>query len=67
MEKKTNLEEPFENLFMRIPQFVIDPRGTFKYIQIECKCANTNKSTIMIRGRGGHFEYHKEIFDDFRE
>ena len=41
---------------------VIDPEGTFKYIQIEV--TKDGESTLVIRGSGS-FDYHMEIFENF--
>lgn len=50
-----------------MPQFYIDPQGTFKYIQVECLSSKTKKSVTIVRGRGGDFEYHKQIFSRLLE
>ena len=37
MEPAPKREENFRGLFSQLPKFKIDPKGTFKYIQIECR------------------------------
>lgn len=61
--EKANPEQHFEQLFMLVPQFLIDPKGTFKYIQVVCTSSKLNKQVTFVRGRGENFTYHKEIFD----
>jgi|JI6StandDraft_1071083.scaffolds.fasta_scaffold20725_6 hypothetical protein len=67
LSESTNNEEHFASLFNRVPQFLIDAKGTFKYIQVECRSSKLQKSVTFIRGRGGNITYHKEIFARLRE
>ena len=49
----------------KVKKAIIDPEGTFKYIQIYVEDLITKESVIAVRGYKG-CEYHPDILDVFR-
>jgi len=48
-----------------IPRVELDPKGTFKYIQIIVIDKATKEETTYVRGKANDGEYHADIFDAF--
>lgn len=68
VEPKSELapEHPYqiEKLISNVPPILLEPSGTYKYIQISCDLLANSERIYLVRGK--NLKYHKNIFMEFK-